>query len=491
MITGDQYRERIAKLKPNVYMGGKLVDRFDPRLVGGINVMASTYDMAFDPEFKEVGVVTSHLTGEKINRFTHIHQSVEDLLNKQKMTRLYCQEVGGCIQRCMGIDALNALSVVTYEADKKYGTKYYDNFINYLRRVQKEDLSLNCAQTDVKGNRPWRPHEQKDPDLYLRVVEKRSDGIIVNGAKAHNSCSTYVDEIVVVPTRNLTEEESDWAVAFAVPSDWEGVTLINAAYSPNRRKKLEAPFNKIGMGHSITVFDHVFVPWERVFLCGETDLAGKLALLFALFHRHSYTGCKAAVSEILTGATALAAEYNGIERAQHVRHTLANMISVVELIYAAGIAAAVNAIKAESGTYIPDTNYCNVGRMLAGENIYHEFMNLAAIAGGLPATLPPEEDFYNEKTRPYLEKYIMRNPDIPAEYQHRAFRFFQDMMSSAWGGHKLIDYLHGGGSPVIEKVAIYRDYNITRAKNIAKKLAGIPFEGTTLNLDERLSHSWL
>ena len=490
MITGDQYKERIARLKPNVYMGGKLTDRFDPRLVGGVNVMAATYDFAFDPELEGVGVATSHLTGEKINRFTKIHRSVDDLLNKQKMTRLYCQEVGGCIQRCMGIDALNGVSVVAYEADRKYGSKYHENFINFMKRVQKEDLSLNCAQTDAKGNRPWRPHEQKDPDLYLRVVEKKADGIIVNGAKAHNSCSTYVDEIVAIPTRNMTAEEPDWAVAFAVPSDWEGVTLINAAYSPNKRKKLTAPFNTYGIGHSITVFDHVFIPWERVFLCGETELAGKLALLFALFHRHSYTGCKAAVSEIFTGATALAAEYNGIARAQHVRHKLADMIQVVDLIYAAGIAAGVNATKADCGTYIPDTNYCNAGRMLAGEAIYKEFESLAAIAGGLVATLPPEEDFYDEKTGPYLHKYIMRNPDIPAEHQHRAFRLFQDMMASAWGGHKLIDYLHGGGSPVIEKVAIYRDHNIEHSKNIVKKLGGIPFEGSTKKID-RESHAWL
>ncbi|MFC1904319.1 4-hydroxyphenylacetate 3-hydroxylase family protein [Chloroflexota bacterium] len=490
MITGDKFRERVARLKPNVYMGGRLVDRFDSKLIGGVNVMAATYDFAFDSEFKEIGVATSHLTGEKVNRFTHIHQSVEDLLNKQKMTRVYSQEVGGCIQRCMGIDALNALSVVTYEADQKYGTKYNENFINFLKRVQKEDLSLNCAQTDAKGNRRWRPHEQKDPDLYLHVVEKRPDGIIVNGAKAHNTCSAYVDEIVAIPTRNLTAEEQDWAVAFAVPSDYEGVTLINAAFWPNPRRTLEAPFNKTGSSHSITVFDHVFVPWERVFMCGETELAGKLALLFALYHRHSYTGCKAAVSEIFTGATALAAEYNGIARAQHVRHKLADMIQIIDLIYAVGIASAVNAIKADSGTYIPDSNYCNAGRMLAGEIIYDEYEALAAIAGGLPATLPLEEDFYNEKTGPYLHKYIMRDPDIPAEHQHRAFRLFQDMMSSAWGGHKLIDYLHGGGSPVIEKVAIYRDHNIEHSKNIVKKLAGIPFEGSTKDI-YRQSHAWL
>lgn len=479
MIRGDQYRDRIARLRPNVYMGGKRVDRFDERIVGGTHIMASTYDFAFDPEFDGVGVAVSHLDGEKVNRFTHLHRSVEDLLNKQKMTRLYSQEVGGCIQRCMGIDALNGISIVSYEADQKYGTQYYQNFLTFMKRVQGEDLALNCGQTDPKGNRPWRPHEQKDPDLYLRVVERRPEGIVVNGAKAHNSCSAYVDEIVVLPTRALTAEEKDWAVAFSVPADWEGVSIINGAYSPPKRKYLHCPYETFGISHSLTVFDQVFIPWERVFLCGETELAGKLALLFALYHRHSYTGCKAALSEIFTGATALAAEYNGIDRAQHVRHKLAEMVQVVDLIYAAGIAAAVNAVQSPSGTYVPDTNYCNAGRMLAGEAIYGEYEALASIAGGLVATLPAEEDFYSEKTGPYLEKYIMRNPQIPAEHQHRAFRLMQEMMASAWGGHKLIDALHGGGSPVIEKVAIYRDADIEQSKNIAKKLAGIPFQGST------------
>ena len=489
MITGEQYKERIAKLKPNVFQDGKYVDRFNPKIMGGINVMASTYDFAFDPAYEGIGTAISHLTGEKINRFCHIHQSIEDLLNKQKMTRLYAQEVGGCIQRCMGIDGLNALSIATYDADQKHGTSYNKSFIEFLKKVQAEDLSLVCAQTDAKGNRIWRPGQQKDPDLYVRVVEKREDGIIVSGAKAHNSASAYVDEIVVIPTRNMMPDETDWAVAFSIPSDWEGVTLVNAPFYPPKRDKLSAPHANIGFSHSVTIFDNAFIPWDRVFLCGETEQAGKLALYFALFHRHSYTGCKAALSEVVTGCTALAAEYNGIEKAGHVRHTLANMVQVVDLIYAAGIAAAINATRADSGTYVPDTNYVNAGRMLAGESIYREYENLAAIAGGLACTLPSEADFADEKIGPFLDKYIMRNPDVSAEEQHRAFRLFQDMMVSTWGGHKLVDALHGGGSPIIEKVAIYRDHNMAHSKNLAKKLAGIPVEESTKGIF-REKRSW-
>lgn len=280
----------------------------------------------------------------------------------------------------------------------------------------------------------------------------------------------------------MTGEETDWAVAFAIPADWEGVTLINVAYSSNRRRRPEAPYNQFGTGHTITVFEKVFVPWKRVFLCGEAELAGKLAPLFALYHRHSYTGCKAALPEIFTGATALAAENNGIQNSQHVRHKLPEMIQVIDLIYASGIAAAMNANKSDSGDYIPDSNYCNAGRMLAGGGIYGEYQALAGIAGGLAATLPSEEDFYNEKTGPYLNKFTIRNPEIPEEYQHRAFRFFQDMMASAWGSHKLIEALHGGGSPVIKKVPLCRNHNLEHSKNIAKKLAGMPYTGTTKTL---------
>ena len=337
MISGEKYRERIAKLRPNVFQKGKYIDRFDRTIVGGINVMASTYDFAMDPGFEGVGTATSHLTGEKISRFTHIHQSIEDLLNKQKMTRLYAQEVGGCVQRCMGIDGLNALSIATYDADQKHGTELQQA----LPGVPEEGAGrrpLPRLRPDGRQGQP-RPGgraSSRTPTSMSASSRSGPDGIIVNGAKAHNSASVYADEIIALPTRNMMSDEKDWAVAFAIPADTEGVTLINAAFAPPQRKKLDAPHAHIGFSHSLTVFDHVFVPWERVFLCGETEQAGKVALYFALFHRHSYTGCKAALSEVVTGATALAAEYNGIDNAGHVRHKLAEMIQIVDLIYAAG-----------------------------------------------------------------------------------------------------------------------------------------------------------
>ncbi len=473
MITSAEYRQRICALRPNVYIDGEIVSRDDPRIEPGMNVIALTYDLAQDPQYEGLFTATSHLNGERINRFCHIHRSCDDLLKKQEMTRLYCRQAGGCIQRCMGTDALNALSVITYEADQFYGSEYHQRFLAYLEMFQKNDLCANCAQTDVKGDRSKRPHQQADPDLYLRVVERRQDGIVVRGCKAHNTIAPYADEIIVLPTRFLTPEEADWAVAFAIPADAEGVKLICRPTAFRPRQALDAPIAHFGDVESFTIFDDVFVPWERVFLCGERELGGHLALLFALSHRHSYTGCKPAASDVLMGMAALVAEYSGIADEDHVEHKLAEMIGVAELVYAAGIAAGVRGQPMRSGTYIPDVVFANVGRRHAGENIYREFEIVADLAGGLAATLPLEGDFLSAETGPLVAKYLMRNPAVSAENQYRCFRLISDTICSSMGGVSQIAGLHGGGSPVMESITLLKAYDLDQRKQIAKRLAGI------------------
>jgi len=460
-------------------MNGQIIDRDHPRLEGAVNVLAKTYDMITDPEFKEyedILTATSHLTGKKINRFCHVHRSIADLLAKQRMTRLTCHQVGGCIARCMGIDAINANSVVTYEVDKAYGTEYHKRFENWLRQFQEKDCTAACAQTDVKGHRPWRPHEQLDPDLYVRVVETRSDGIVIRGAKVHISYSPVEEWIMVLPTRRLTKEEGAWAVSCAVPADEDGVKLVVSAALCESASRMGAP-GPYGSADAMVILDNVFVPWERVFLNGEYEFGGQLALMFALYHRHSYTGCKPAMTDVLTGATALMAECNGIEKEPHVSEKLAELICTSELCYGTGIAAAVNARKSGSGTYVPDVVYCNVSRRHAGINIYHEYDILADIAGGMPATLPREEDWLNPDTRPFLEKYMKRNPKVSIEDIHRAFRWVQAISCSEYAGVVQYAGVHGGGSPRMEQIAIMSSYNVENSKNIAKRLAGIPVEG--------------
>ncbi|HBW35764.1 4-hydroxyphenylacetate 3-hydroxylase family protein [Desulfosporosinus sp. BICA1-9] len=476
--TYENYVERLQKMKPNVYINGEKVDRTGDWINGGLYVMKQTFDCAHDPAYEELCTATSHLTGEKINRYTHIHQNMDDLLKKQRMTRLLCHRVGGCIQRCMGIDALNALAVVTYDMDEACGTEYNKRFLKYLEYTQANDLVGNCAQTDTKGHRMKRPHEQEDLDQYLRIVEVKPDGIIVRGAKICNSNAPYVDEIIVTPTRFMGAKDAAYAVSFAIPADWEGVKLMALPGGHSKRKNLLAPMGEVGDVESMTIFDDVFVPNERVFMNGlenpdVVQYAGYLALMFAHFHRHSYTGCKAAISEVLASQAALVAEYNGIEKAEHVKEKISHIIGTAELVFAAGQASAYRGVKFPSGSFVPDEILTNAGRRLAGQEIYNEYSILADLAGGLSATLPLEGEFYAEETAELVNKYIIRNPNISAEDTHRCFRMVENQLCSHFAGATMVAGMHGGGSPIMETIAMMGAYDLEALKNIAKYLAGI------------------
>lgn len=474
MRTSKEYLERLAGMRKNIYLHGQVIGRDHPIVVARSKAIQLTFDLANDSKFSDLLTVSSHISDKKINRFTHIHQNSEDLLKKQEMTRKLCNLTGGCIQRCMGCDAMNALSVATKNADLRYGTDYHDRWLKYLAFFQENDLVASCAQTDAKGDRSLRPGEQADPDQYVHVVERREDGVVVRGAKLHNTMSPYADEIIVIPTRALTGTEQDYAIAFAIPADAEGVYLVGReGYFSKREPGMEAPIGEYGDIESFTVFDNVFVPNERIFLNGETDIGGGLALYFALYHRHSYTGCKPGTGDVLLGTTALMADYLGIEKMGHVREKLSEMISVCELVYAAGIAASIKSTKAPSGTQIPNVIYANVGRRHAGHNIYHEYNTLCDIAGGLPATLPLSSEYNSPVVGNFVRKYVSRRDGVSAENHYRAAHLASDLLTSEFATILQIAGVHGGGSPIMEDIAIMGSYDLNTKKSLAKYLAGI------------------
>ena len=485
MRTRAQYFEGLSKMNRNLYFNGGMIDRLDPLQEGALNVMGLTFDAAWDPASKELCTATSHITGETINRFNHIHQNIDDLHKKQDMTRFLVNKVGQCIQRCMGIDASNAINAVSFEAQKspKAKTAYHDNWLKWLERFQREDLVASCAQTDVKGERLKRPAEQDDPDMYVHVVEERSDGIVVRGCKVHISEASISDEILVVPNRALQKGEEAYALAFAVPSDYEGVKQIVHFHNYRKRDTYQRGI-EYGYTDSYVIFDDCFIPWERVFLCGETQHGGMTALLFALFHRHSYSGCKPAMLDYVIGMGALAAEINGIEKTPHVRELLSKLIMTGELGYAAGYTSSALAkpevympglgvVPYGPGSYIPNSIYANVGRCLTGEAVFHEQEILCDIAGGMPATFPYENDLTNPEIKNLLEKYLNRNPRIPIEEQIKFWMNFIDFGLSGSAGATLYGAYHGGGSPIMEQIAITSQYDMESKKDIVRAIAGM------------------
>jgi 4-hydroxybutyryl-CoA dehydratase/vinylacetyl-CoA-Delta-isomerase len=480
LMTGEQYVESLRKLNLNVYMFGEKIENpvDNPVIRPSMNSVKMTYDLAQMPEYEDLMTTTSTLTGNKINRFGHIHSSTEDLIKKVKMQRLCGQKTAACFQRCVGMDAFNAEYSTTYEIDKAYGTDYHEKFKKYLKYVQENDLTVDGAMTDPKGDRGLSPSKQSDPDLYLRVVERRPDGVVVRGAKAHQTGICNSHEVLVMPTVAMRPEDKDYAISFAVPTDTEGIFMIVGRQSCDSRK-LEAGAdidvgNKVFGGvEALTIFDDVFVPNERIFLDGETEFAGMLVERFAGYHRQSYGGCKVGVGDVLIGAAALAADYNGANKASHVKDKLIEMTHLNETLYACGIACSAEGYKTESGNYIIDLLLANVCKQNVTRFPY-EIARLAEdIAGGIMVTMPSEKDYRNEKTGPYIEKYLKGIASVPTENRMRILRLIENItLGTAAVGYRT-ESMHGAGSPQAQRIMIARQGNLGHKKALAKAIARI------------------
>lgn len=478
--TPEQYEESLRNLKLKVYLNGELVENpvDHPIIRPSMNAVKKTYELAQRPEYQDLMTAQSHLSGEKVNRFCHLHQNTADLVKKVKMQRLLGQQTASCFQRCVGMDAVNAVDSVTFEMDAKLGTDYHQRFEKFLRRMQDEDWTVDGAMTDPKGDRGLSPSKQADPDLFLRVVETKPDGIVVCGAKAHQTGAINSHWILVMPTIAMGQEDADYAVSFAAPADAEGIFYIYGRQSCDTRKleggDIDVGNKEFGGHEALMVFDHVFIPWESVFMCGEYEFSGSLVERFAGYHRQSYGGCKVGVGDVLIGAAALAAEYNGVAKASHIKDKLIEMVHLNETLYACGIACSAEGKETASGNYIIDLLLANVCKQNV-TRLPYEIARLAEdIAGGLMVTMPSEKDLRHPEIGKVIEKYFKGVASVPTESRVRVLRLIENLtLGTAAVGYRT-ESMHGAGSPQAQRVMIARQGNIAEKKELAKAIAGIP-----------------
>lgn len=480
LMTSQQYVASLAKMKRRIFFQGKLIEDpiHHPLLIPSRKCLEETYDMALMPMYEDLMTATSQFTGHKINRFNHIHGSKEDLNKKVKLQRLMGQRTGSCFQRCVIMDMANAFYSTTFEIDEKHGTHYFDRFKEFLIRCQEEDLIVGGALTDVKGSRSAAiGSDDQDKDLYVHVVERRPDGVIVNGAKAHLTGITNAHEVVVLPTQAMRPGQEDYAIAFHLPLDALGVTMIVGRQSCDTRKMEE--LNNIDVGNAkyggieaLTIFDHVFVPNENIFLNGEVEFAGMLVERFAGYHRNSYGGCKSGVGDVAIGAAALIAQYNGTEKASHIKDKLVEMTQLNEQLYCAGIASSAEGWQTKAGNYMVDLLLANVCKLNVTRYPYEIVRLMEDIAGGIMVTAPSEADLRSSEIGHYVEKYLV-GCDVDAETRLRALRLCENLaLGTAAVGYRT-ESMHGAGSPQAQKVMITRQGSFEQKKELAKRIAGI------------------
>lgn len=475
-----EYKQSLRKLHPKIYYKGKLIKDVTrhPATAPHVRAAAMTYALVGRKEHRELATATSHLTGHTINRFTHVHQNVEDLVKKVKLLRVLGQMTGSCFQRCAGFDGINGTYSVAYDIDQKYGTNYFERFKKWLTYVQDEDLMVVGAMTDPKGDRSKAPAEQPDPDQYVRVVERRKDGVVIRGAKLHMTGAVNSHEILVIPTTALDERSKDYAIVAAVPIDHPGVTMIfGRQSSDDRRDKRERvdvgnpTFGAVG-GEAVIAFDDVFVPNERVFMNGETEFAGTLVHRFAALHRANYGACKVGLMDVLTGAVGYLVQIQGTDKASHVRDKITEMIHLGETLYGSAIACSSEGCATPSGAYVVNTMLANVCKHNV-TRFHFEVARLALdLAGGFIATLPSEYDLESEDVGHLVKKYFTGVASIPVEHRIKIARLIEGMT----GGTALVESLHGAGSPQAQRVMIYREGDLGKKIKLAKALLAIPSE---------------
>lgn len=475
ITTGAEYIDSLRNRNLRIfYMGALIHEPVDhPVIRPSINAVAATFDLATDDP--QLASATSGLTGEAVNRFLHVTAEKGDVVAQNKMQRRLGQLTGTCFQRCVGMDAINSLYSITHDIDAAADSKYHQRFIDWLTEVQRLNLVVGGAMTDVKGDRSKGPSQQEDPDLYVRVVERREDGIVIRGAKAHQTGCINSHWILVMPTMRLAADDRDWSVVCAVPVEAEGLTFVYGRQSCDHRAmegEIDAGNATFAGQEALIIIEDVFVPWEHVFMDGEHDFAADLVQRFTSYHRRSYV-CKAGVGDVLIGAAALVADYNGVEEAGHVRDKLVEMTHLNETIYGAGVASSHESFRREAGNWENDSLLANVCKHNVTRFPYEIGRLAQDLAGGAVVTLPSEADFASEEVGALLDKYFRGRPGVPTEWRVRVLRLIENMTMGRNAVGYLTESLHGAGSPQSQRIQIAREMDVESKKDLARRLAGI------------------
>jgi len=483
--SGAEYIESLRGRGLKVYLFGELVDEpvDHPMIRPSINAVAKTYDLA--NENPDLASAKSSICGKTVNRFLHVTESVNDVVMQNRMQRKLGQLTGTCFQRCVGMDATNALHSVTYEIDQKYGTPYHDRFKAFIARMQEANYVIGGAMTDVKGDRSKGPAAQDDPDMFVHIVERRDDGVVIRGAKAHQTGCINSHWALVMPTMRLTEDDRDYAVVCAIPIDDPGLTFIYGRQSCDTRSMEDGDIDvgnaQYGGQEAMIVIEDVFVPNELIFMDGEYEFASDLVERFTSYHRRSYV-CKTGLGDVMIGAAATVADYNGVPNASHIRDKLVEMTHLNETIYSSGIAASHESFETKSGNYQCNDMLANVCKHNVTRFPY-ELSRLAQdLAGGLMVTAPSEKDLNGEVTGPLMKKFLKGRSDVSAEDRLRIMRLIENMTLGRNAVGYLTESMHGAGSPQAQRVQIARQSDLEYKKKLAKNLAGIKEDGAARDI---------
>jgi 4-hydroxybutyryl-CoA dehydratase/vinylacetyl-CoA-Delta-isomerase len=472
--TYEQYLDSLRRMRPNMYKFDELIEDVTAHPATRRTVAGHgwTFKAAHDDRYRDMVTTKSHLTGEAISRYLSIIQAPEDMYANSKMKRLMFHLTGTCTGgRCAGWNAINSMFITTWEMDEKLGTNYHPRLLDWLRKAQAEDITVAGALTDAKGDRTKPPSQQDDPDVFLHIVEKRDDGIVVRGAKLMICGVAAANEIFVLPGSGYKEPDTSCAISFVIPRDIEGLTIVETRHPSDTRDAEEGfdnPVTEGGITQAFLLFEDVFIPNERVFMAGEYQFSTTAVLNFIAPYRAAIGGCVAGQGDIKIGSAILTARTNGLS-SRVFNEKLVQMHVNNETTFGMGIAAAAMGRKHPSGAWQCDQLLSNVNKVHVATLPYQTSVLAQDIAGGIAETgcMPSSKDFESARYGHLIKKYMtaVHSPEARA----RAARLVE--WTTIGGG--VPGCMHGGGSPDGAKLMIRAFAGLDEKVEIARRLGGI------------------
>ena len=457
MMTGDEYRTSLLDGRRCYIDGERIHDpSTHPLLSRAVDSVAATYDRFYDADPRA------------FHPMYLIPKSQEDMdirlaaMSKSDIT-------AGTTAACM---ALAEVAPVLGKLNPDYRERIYQ----FVDECKAADVRCSEAITDAKGHRRRRPGQQDDPDFYVRVVDRQSDGVIISGCKMHITGAPIVHEQVVLPTKAMKPGEEDYAIACSVPTSAEGVTIVNTTNAPRvagddlRHYPISARTN---MPEGFIIFDKVFVPHERVFLDGETSHAATLAHALGLWERSNAVAYSGTSADRLVGLAALLAEMDGAADRPDIRDLLSEMAIFATMCRAGWEAAMKNAVVNEDGTISPASIYVSASKYYNAELHGKMIDILHDIAGALLVTAPTFADLDDEQVGADLREHLVGDGGQSAEERLKLLHYVRDLTADTFGGWIAVTESLAGGGQYAQRLVTLRHYDLNEAKRLARRAAGI------------------
>ncbi|MDW7649885.1 MAG: 4-hydroxyphenylacetate 3-hydroxylase N-terminal domain-containing protein [Bacillota bacterium] len=475
----EEYLASLRGMRSNIYKFGELIEDVvtDPATRRVVESHARAFDAAHDPEREELFTTVTPDTGEKVMRFNSVLADMGDVMGNMRMKRHAFRETGTCTGGlCVGWNAMNTMLAVTFEMDRDLATDYSARLQEWITHCQKQCLVVAGALTDAKGDRSKTPSMQAEPDVNVHLVEKRDDGIVVRGVKAMIAGAAAANEIFVLPGSGYREGDRDYAVSFALPRDAEGLTLVECR-RPSDTRDAEAGFDsptETGITQSYLLFDNVFVPNERVFMCGEYRYTAQVIRYFTANYRACIGGCVTGQGDVMVGAAVLMARANGLS-AKKFTDKLVQMTVNNETTYGMGAGAIAMGRRHPAGVWLADDTLAHVNKVHVATLPYESKRLLQDVCGGLVETgcFPSFADFHHEEYGQWIQKSLQAGK-ATAESRARLARLAEWLTI----GSGVPGCMHGGGSPDGAKLVVRLNTPLEEYAGYAKKLAGVDEEIT-------------